>query len=97
MNMIINSGMIKKINLKKIINSPKEILREIWAKRQYRKDTISDENWYIKTAIACEDVSDAVLREDNGAIQKITKAASAKLGSFGTSVGTQMKTNASIT
>ena len=83
-----NLGKIKKIfNFKNIINSPKNKLREIWEKRQYRKDTISDENWYIKTAIACEDVSDAVLREDDGASQKITKVASAKLGSVGTSVG----------
>mgnify|MGYP000940313295 FL=1 len=85
--MKINFGKIKKINLKKIIESPKEKLRKIWEKRQYRKDTVSDENWYIKTAIASEDVSDAVLREDNGASQKITKVASAKLGSVGTSVG----------
>ena len=83
-----NLGKIKKIfNFKNIINSPKNKLREIWEKRQYRKDTISDENWYIKTAIACEDVSDAVLREDDGASQKITQVASAKLGSVGTSVG----------
>ncbi len=85
--MKINFGVIKKINLKIIIESPKEILRKIWGKRQYRKETVSDNNWYIKTAIACEDVSDAVLREDNGSSQKITKIASAKLGSVGTSVG----------
>ena len=85
--MKINFGIIKKINLKKFIDSPKEKLSKFWEKRQIRKETISDDNWYIKTAIASEDVSDAVLREDNGASQKITKVASAKLGSVGTSVG----------
>ena len=85
--MKINFGIIKKLNLKKVIDFPKNKLREAWEKHQYRKDTISDENWYIKTAIACEDVSDAVSREDNGASQKITKAFAGKLGAAGTSVG----------
>ena len=51
------------------------------------RETISNDNWYIKTAIACEDVSDAILREDKGASQKITKVAAGKLGAAGTSVG----------
>ena len=85
--MKINFGILKKTYLKILIDSPKEKLSKFWEKRQIRKETISDDNWYIKTAIASEDVSDAVLREDNGASQKITKVASAKLGSVGTSVG----------
>ena len=39
--MKINFGIIKKLNLKKVIDFPKNKLREAWEKHQYRKDTIS--------------------------------------------------------
>lgn len=73
--------------IKKIVDSPKKCFMKFWEKRQKRKETISDENWYIKTAIACEDISDAILREDNGTSQRITKVAAGKLGAGGASVG----------
>ncbi len=65
----------------------KNIFRKSTERYRRGKETISNDNWYIKSAIACEDVADAVTREDNGASQKITKAFAGKLGAAGTSVG----------
>jgi hypothetical protein len=51
------------------------------------KEPLSDMNWYTRAATACEDVSDAILREDKGTSTKITKSVAGKLGAAGTSVG----------
>lgn len=51
------------------------------------RETISDVNWYKRSALACEDMSDALLREDSGTSTKITKGVVGKLGAAGTSVG----------
>ena len=70
-----------------MINYFKNKFREFTERYRRGKETISDDNWNIKTAIACEDVVDAITREENGASQKITKAFAGKLGAAGTSVG----------
>ena len=70
-----------------MINYFKNKFREFTERYRRGKETISDDNWNIKTAIACEDVVDAITREENGASQKITKAFVGKLGAAGTSVG----------
>lgn len=50
-------------------------------------EATSDKNWYRRGAESCEDVSDAMLREDSGVSRKISKGVIAKLGAAGTSVG----------
>ena len=70
-----------------MINYFKNKFRKFTERYRRGKETISDDNWNIKTAIACEDVVDAITREENGASQKITKAFAGKLGAAGTSVG----------
>ena len=52
-----------------------------------KRNSVSDKNWYIKFATACEGISDAVLWEKKGASYKIAKVAAGKLGVAGTSVG----------
>ena len=70
-----------------MINFFKNKFRKFTERYLRGKETISDDNWNIKTAIACEDVVDAITREENGASQKITKAFAGKLGAAGTSAG----------
>lgn len=52
-----------------------------------KREPVSDANWFAKAATACEDASDAVLREEKGATSKVTKGVAGKLGAAGTSVG----------
>lgn len=51
------------------------------------KEPTSKENWYKRAAKSCEDITDAILREDDGTSTKVTKAVAGKLGAAGTSVG----------
>jgi len=51
------------------------------------KEAVNETNWYSKAALLCEDLSDAILREDKGTSTKITKSLAGKLGMAGTSVG----------
>ena len=51
------------------------------------KEPISKENWYKRAAKSCENITDAILREDAGTSTKITKAVAGKLGAAGTSIG----------
>ena len=55
----------------------------------YKKsqEPLSNENWYQHSIKACENVSDALMREDSGTSRKVTKAVAGKLGVAGTSVG----------
>jgi len=50
-------------------------------------EPISSENWYLRSAQACENVSDALLREESGLSKRIVKTISGKLGFAGTGVG----------
>lgn len=52
-----------------------------------RREPVSDSNWYSKSATACENVSDAVLKEDKGVSSKLATGLAGKLGATGTSVG----------
>ena len=51
------------------------------------KEPINETNWYSKAATSCENLNDAILREDKGTSTKITKSLAGKLGMAGTSVG----------
>lgn len=51
-----------------------------------KREPVSDTNWFAKAATACEDVSDAVLREDKGVSSKVAKGIAGKLRVAGTSV-----------
>ena len=55
----------------------------------YKKsqEPLSNDNWYARSAEVCENVSDALMREDSGTSRKVTKAIAGKLGVAGTSVG----------
>ncbi|MBC8257384.1 MAG: hypothetical protein H8E38_00045 [SAR324 cluster bacterium] len=69
----------------------KLVLKNKWnefvEKYSSNSEPVSDVNWFTKAAVACEDVSDAVLREERGASSKIAKGVAGKLGAAGTSVG----------
>jgi len=69
----------------------KDALKNHWhnfvdgQKRKFKP--VSDGNWFIKAALACEGASDAVLREGKGASTRIAKGVAGKLGAAGASVG----------
>ena len=69
----------------------KDILKSHWNKffdnQKQKFQPLSFDNWFMKSALACEDTSDAILREEKGASTKITKGIAGKLGAAGTSVG----------
>lgn len=50
-------------------------------------EPLSDTNWYLRSAEACEDVSDALLRVETGVSQKLVKGIAGKLGFAGTGAG----------
>lgn len=50
-------------------------------------DDISPENWYRRTAKACEACSDATLRDKDGTSAKIVRVIAGKVGVAGTSAG----------
>lgn len=60
---------------------------EIIEEYKESRETLSNSNWYKRSALACENMSDAILREDSGTSTKITKGVVGKLGAAGTSVG----------
>ncbi len=69
----------------------KDALRNHWntfVDNQKRKfEPVSDSNWFMKAAVACEDTSDAILRGDKGASTRVAKGVAGKLGAAGASVG----------
>lgn len=69
----------------------KSVLKNKWnefkANYSSKCEPLSDVNWFAKAAAACEDASDAVLREEKGASSKVAKGVAGKLGAAGTSVG----------
>ena len=70
--------------MKEIIKSRFEKAVDDYKRKQ---EPVSVNNWYFNAASACEDVSDAILRDKNGASTKIAKGVAGKLGAAGTSVG----------
>ena len=60
-----------------------------WSHEQWHAatDETNKENWYLRSAKACENVSDAVMGNPDGLSSKISKSAAFKLGGAGASVG----------
>ncbi len=69
----------------------KSVLKNKWNKPlegyKSKREPVSDANWFAKAATACENVSDALLREKKGYSSKIVKVAVGKLGAASTSTG----------
>lgn len=60
-----------------------------WGQQQWRTATedTHEENWYLRSANVCENVSDAVMGNPDGVSSKISRGVAAKLGAAGTSAG----------
>jgi hypothetical protein len=70
-------------NIRKILPHIDKLIHNI--KRKY--EPVSESSWYFKAKIACQDVSDALLRQEKGLSSKIVKGVAGKLGAAGASVG----------
>jgi len=60
-----------------------------WGQNKWRAaaEETHEKNWYLRSAKACENVSDAVMGNPEGISSKISRGVAAKLGAVGTSVG----------
>lgn len=60
-----------------------------WGQKKWRAaaEETHEKNWYLRSAKACENVSDAVMGNPDGISSKISRGVAAKLGAVGTSVG----------
>lgn len=78
---------VEEVPVKQIVDSAQEYAQGKASSIKGEFEPISDENWYIKSAQACESVSDSILREESGVSKRIVKTVSGKLGFAGTGVG----------
>ena len=69
--------------VQKIANDTEKFVKEKVADVKRDFEPVSEENWYRKSAQACESVSDALLREEKGASKRIVKGIAGKLGFAG--------------
>ena len=60
-----------------------------WGKKEWIATTeeTHEQNWYLRSAKACESVSDSVMGNPDGISSKISRGVAAKLGAASTSVG----------
>jgi phage host-nuclease inhibitor protein Gam len=60
-----------------------------WGQDKWRTTTeeTHEQNWYLRSAKACENVSDAVMGNTDGVSSKISRGVAAKLGATGTAAG----------
>ncbi len=77
----------KEIPVQRIVDDTEKFVKDKASDVKQEFEPISDENWYRKSAQACEAVSDALLREETGVSKRIVKSISGKLGFAGTGVG----------
>ena len=71
----------------KIVDYIEQLVKKTFGDAKREIEPVSKENWYRKSAQACEAVSDALLRKDKGVSKRIVKGISGKLGFTGTGVG----------
>jgi hypothetical protein len=71
----------------KAYSKTKQYTAESYESYKFQNSEVTPENWYLKTAIACEDVTDSLLRNSKGSSEIATKAFVGKLGAAGTSAG----------
>ena len=72
--------------VQKIADDTEKFVKEKVADVKRDFEPVSEENWYRKSAQACESVSDALLREEKGASKRIVKGIAGKLGFAGAGV-----------
>ncbi|MCM0612162.1 hypothetical protein KFJ24_06685 [Marinobacter sediminum] len=60
-----------------------------WTYKKYAamNEPTNEKNWYLRMAQACEDTSDAVLRNESGASSKISKGVASKVGAASATAG----------
>lgn len=61
--------------------------KELYTILNHKYGILSQNNWYYKSALTCENISDAIQRESNGTSQKIVNGVVGKAGAVGTSAG----------
>lgn len=64
-----------------------KIVKEKIANTKSDLEPLSNENWYKRSAEACEDVRDSLLREESGFSKRVVKGIAGKLGFAGTGAG----------
>lgn len=69
------------------INKTEKKTKDVYEFLNHKYGTLTNENWYYKAALSCEDISDAIQREPNGTSQKIVNGVIGKAGAIGTSAG----------
>jgi len=60
-----------------------------WGQSKWRanNEETHEQNWYLRSAEACENVSDSVMRNPDGVSTKISRSVAAKLGATSTAAG----------
>lgn len=76
-----------KRKLEPVVDGAEKLTTNAKRKLESVFEPVSEENWYGRSAQACEGVSDALLREDKGVSKRIVKGISGKLGFAGAGAG----------
>ncbi|MGH1454101.1 MAG: hypothetical protein ACRBBV_13115 [Paracoccaceae bacterium] len=80
-------GAVSKVPVREMTSGAERAIKEQITSTKEDLEPISDENWYKRSAEACEGVRDALLREETGFSNKLVKGVSGKLGFAGTGAG----------
>lgn len=70
-----------------LLDKSEEKSKEIYGNLNHKYGTLTNENWYYKAALTCEEVSDSIQRETNGTSQKVVNGVIGKAGAVGTTAG----------
>lgn len=76
-----------KVPVQQMAESAEKIIKKQIANTKSDLEPLSDENWYKRSAEACEDVRDSLLREESGFSKRAVKGIAGKLGFAGTGAG----------
>lgn len=74
-------------SIQKAAKGAKTFLNHAVTSAENKLEPLSDANWYQRSAEACEDVSDAMLRDETGFSHRLVKGLVGKLGFTGTGAG----------
>jgi len=78
-----NAVKIARSKVKSGATSINDFVGEKWEDGQESLAPLSGDNWYIRTAEACDDIRDAMLNRKSGYSEKVAKAVIGKLGFVG--------------
>ena len=70
-----------------IIDKSEEKSKKVLHNFNHKYGKLSHDNWYYNAALTCEEISDALQKEEKGTSQKIVNGVVGKAGAIGTSAG----------